>query len=328
MSFVLGVDGGNTKTLALVARDDGMILGTGRAGCGDIYGAISSAAALGEIVRAVDCALTEAGIQPIELTASVFSLAGADWPEDFHLLEDEMLGRGYGHKTAVVNDAMGALRAGSPDGIGVVVACGTGAAIGARGPDGRIWHSSFWQEPQGADELSTRTLRAVYRAELGIDPPTALTEQILKVFAASSVEEILHMLTARGIPRPESRRQLVRPLFDAAEAGDAAARRIVISHGKALGDYAIVAARRVGLLGTPFTLALTGGVLRHPSPFLRDSLVKRVREDAPCVQAIRSRFEPVAGAVLLALDLLRIETTATLLERLETSLPEAAFFAT
>jgi len=39
--LVLGVDAGNTKTIALVARDNGEILGYGRSGCGDIYGATS-----------------------------------------------------------------------------------------------------------------------------------------------------------------------------------------------------------------------------------------------------------------------------------------------
>jgi N-acetylglucosamine kinase-like BadF-type ATPase len=328
MNFVLGVDGGNTKTLALVARGDGLIVRAGRAGCGDIYGAASPEAAIVEIEHAVDAALTEAGIRSDELRAGAFSLAGADWPEDFRLLEDAMRARVYGQDILVVNDAIGALRAGSPDGTGVAVACGTGAAIGARHPDGRVWHSSFWQEPQGADELSKRALRAMYRAELGIDPPTTLTERILDVFKAHSVEEILHWLTARDIPRPEIRRQLVRPLFDAADAGDVAARRIVISHGKALGDYAIAAARQVGLLDEPFTLLLTGGVLRHPSPLLRYALVARVRDTTPSVRATQSRFEPAAGAILLALDMARIEADAALLERLETTQPGAAFFAT
>src|SRR5688572_16516752 len=328
MNLVLGVDGGNTNTLVMVARRDGLIMGTGRAGCGDIYGTTSREVAITEIERAVDAALTEAGIQPTELSAGAFSLAGADWPEDFRLLEDAMRARGYGQNIVIVNDAIGALRGGSPDGTGVAVACGTGAAIGARHPDGRTWHSSFWQEPQGAGELSSRALRAIYRAELGIDPPTTLTEQILAAFAARSVEEILHRLTARDIPRPENWRQLVRPLFDAADAGDAAARQIIISHGKALGDYAIAAARQVGLLEVPFTLVLTGGVLRHPSPLLRDSLVARVHTAAPGVRVTQSRFEPAAGAVLLALELARIEADPTLLERLETTLPGAAFFAT
>lgn len=328
MNFVLGVDGGNTKTLALVSRADGVILGSGRAGCGDIYGAVTPAAAIAEIEHAVEAALMESGVQRSRLNAGAFSLAGADWPEDFRLLEDVMRERGYGQNIVVANDAMGALQAGAPDGIGVVVACGTGAAVGARGTDGRIWHSSFWQQTQGADELSKRALRAVYSAELGIDPPTLLTEKLLAVFGARSVEEILHQLTGRDIPRPEKRRQLVRPLFDAADAGDAAARRIMVSHGKSLGDYAIVAARKVGLLDQRFTLALTGGVLRHPSPFLRNALVERVREAASGVQAIQSRFEPAAGALFLALALIHVDTDAALLERVEATLPGAAFFAT
>jgi N-acetylglucosamine kinase-like BadF-type ATPase len=328
MKLILGVDGGNTKTLALVAREDGLILGTGRASCSDIYGAVSPEAAIAEIERAVDAALKEAAIEPAKLSAGMFSLAGADWPEDFKLLEDAMRRRGYGQRVVVVNDAMGALRAGSPDGSGVVVACGTGAAVGARHPDGRIWHSSFWQQVQGADELGSQALRAVYRADLGIDPPTLLTERILAAFGVHNVEDVLHWMTGRDIQRPKNRRELVRPLFDAADAGDATARQIIISHGKALGDYAIVAARRVGLLGEPFTLVLTGGVLRHPSPLLREALIERVREAAPGARAIQSRFEPAAGAVLLALDSMHIVADATLLERLESTLPGAAFFAT
>jgi N-acetylglucosamine kinase-like BadF-type ATPase len=46
MKLVLGVDGGNTKTLALVAREDGAVIGTGRAGCGDIYGSTSANVAM------------------------------------------------------------------------------------------------------------------------------------------------------------------------------------------------------------------------------------------------------------------------------------------
>jgi hypothetical protein len=142
------------------------------------------------------------------------------------------------------------------------------------------------------------------------------------------VEEVLHKMTGRDLPRPENRRQLVRPLFDAADAGDPAARQILLSHGEALGDYALAAARKVGLLNESFTLVLAGGVLRHPSSILRDALVGRVRNAAPDVRAIQSRFEPAVGAVLLALELARIDIDAGLLARLAASLPGEAFFAT
>ena len=84
----------------------------------------------------------------------------------------------------------------------------------------------------------------------------------------------------------------------------------------------------MGLLAQTFKLVLTGGVLRHPSPRLRGALVGRVREAAPGVQATRSRFEPAAGPLLLALDLAHIKVDAGLLDRVETTLPGPAFFAT
>ena len=143
---LLGVDGGNTKTIALAARPDGTVVGAGRVTeSADPY-AVGLERASAVIVAAGTEALGQAGAPPVGRAA--FSLAGADWPEDV-----EELGGILGIRwpdCLVVNDGIGALRAAVPEGPGVVVALGTGAATGARGTDGRTWHSSFWQEPQGA----------------------------------------------------------------------------------------------------------------------------------------------------------------------------------
>ena len=87
MSWVLGVDGGNTKTLAAVADASGRTRGAGTGGTADIYNAATPDDAIDAIEAAVSEALAEAGIAAAELDAAVFSLAGADWPEDFALLE-------------------------------------------------------------------------------------------------------------------------------------------------------------------------------------------------------------------------------------------------
>jgi N-acetylglucosamine kinase-like BadF-type ATPase len=228
----------------------------------------------------------------------------------------------------VYNDAIGALRAGSADGTGVVVVCGTGAATGARAPDGQIWHSSFWQEPQGGLELSRKALAAVFRAELGIDPPTALTAAVLDFLGQPSIAEALHALTARNGARPKQARYVVRMLLDVAERGDATARQIVCEHGAALGDYALVAARQVGIAALPFTLVLAGGVLRHPSALLAEALAGRVREAAPQVRVVRSSYEPAVGALLLALEAAGVSIDGAVMARLDASLPPTAFFAT
>ena len=102
MQYVLGVDGGNTKTIALVAALDGTILGAGRAGCGDIYNAPiegsnwpdSASAAIANIEYAVETALQAAQVKSADLVTAVFNMAGADWLEDFALLETAMKVRG------------------------------------------------------------------------------------------------------------------------------------------------------------------------------------------------------------------------------------------
>jgi N-acetylglucosamine kinase-like BadF-type ATPase len=328
MSHVLGVDAGNTKTIALVARLDGTISGTGRGGCGDIYEADSTEPALATVENAVTHALNEAGIGIEDLVAGGFSMAGADWPEDYEFLRTEMRRRGFGKRVIVVNDAVGALRAGSPDGVGVSIVCGTFVAIGARAPDGSTWHHSWWLQSGGARELGTRALQAVYRAELGIDSPTALTEKVLNFFAQRRVEDVLHMLTARDAKKSVDIGKLARVLLDAAEDGDAVAKRVVQEHGAMLGDYALAAARRVGIERSSLTLVLAGGVFRHPSRTHIDSIVARMCEKTPKVQSIHSRFEPSVGALFLALEEIGITIDKHLLEHLTGSLPPDVLFAT
>lgn len=328
--YVLGLDAGNTKTIALIARTDGQVVGGGRAGCGDIYNNVTPEQAFATMEAAVSGALAEAGLTVADLGAVCGSLAGADWPEDYAFIRAELAQRGLerGERLLIFNDALGALRAGAPQGVGVSVVCGTGAAIGARAADGRFWHTSWWQEPQGAEELGLKTLRTVYRAELGLAPPTRLTARVLAYYALPTVEAVLHQRTARVRAAGPDVARLARVLLDEAAAGDGPAREIVVAHGAELGDYALVAARRLGLDETPFTLVLAGGVLRHPSPLLREALIARVAAGAPAVQPVLSRFEPVVGALLFALEAQGVVIDAPLLERLAASLPPATLFET
>ena len=327
MDYVLGVDGGTTKTAALVALPDGTIVGAGRAGGSNIY-CQHPKVAFGNVERAVLAALDPVGARPADLTTAAYSMSGADWPEDFDFIRDEMLSRGLGRRIVVVNDAVGGLRAGSPDGSGVAVVCGTGAAVAARTQDGRVWHTSFWQEAGGAEELGTKMLRAVYRAELGIDPPTRLTEQALRCFGLPEVEDILHLFTARAGTRPANVGALARVLLDEAERGDPTARRIAEEHGAALGDYALAAARRAGIEREQFPLVLAGGVFRHSCGILVDSLVERVRNRSSGAWPVRSRYEPVVGALLLSLEEVGVKINEPTLSRIAVTLPEHELFFT
>ena len=187
MSLFLGVDGGNTKTIAIVATADGRPVGCGRAGPSDIYNAPTPALAIDEIARAVEAALD--GRDGSEVAGACFSLAGADWPEDIELLRSE-LGRRLGiAPPAVVNDAIGALRAGTSDGRGVSVVIGTYTAIGAGLASGEHWHVSFWGEPVYGFDLSRMAIDAAVRSQLGILPTSALCDLVPLRLGCTSVED-------------------------------------------------------------------------------------------------------------------------------------------
>ena len=300
MRYVLGVDGGTSKTVALVAQTNGTIMGMSRRGGSNIY-ASEPKLALANATQAASDALVAAGVAPSDVVAGVFSMSGADWPEDFDLIHSTIENQGLCQRVIVVNDAVGGLYAGLPDGIGVAVTCGSGVATVARNADGLVWHSSFWQGAGGAIDLARKALQAVYRADLAVDPPTALTPAVLDFFGSKDVKEILHCETALSGSGLGDYSELARSLLTIADDGDRTAGRIVEAHGSELGEYAIAAAQRVHMETQPFTLVLAGGVFRHPAPLLPDALVAKVRKTSPNSTVMHSSFEPVIGSLLIAL---------------------------
>ncbi|MEI7761443.1 MAG: BadF/BadG/BcrA/BcrD ATPase family protein [Thermoleophilia bacterium] len=295
--LALGVDGGNTKTIALAASLDGAVVGAGRGGCADIYGTSSFDAAVAEIKAAVRAALPE-GVSPADVGTAVFSLAGADWDEDKAALHEAVSLLVPCAEVTVVNDAIGALRAGADDGVGVAVVCGTGGCVGSRGRDGREWHSSWWGLHTGAWAMGNDALRAVYDAELGIKPATALTAVALEIFGEPSVEELLHTFTRRGGRHAWDAALLTPSLLHHALTGDGPAEAIVREHGEMLGSVAWVAANRVGL-EPPYPLILLGGVMRGEGAGL---LIEAIVRHLPGSEPVRPRREPAVGALLMALD--------------------------
>jgi N-acetylglucosamine kinase-like BadF-type ATPase len=298
--LLLGVDGGNTKTIAVVTRSDGTVVGVGRGGCADVHNAPTPEAGVDEIVASVDAALAAAGADAADIGSATFSLAGADWPEDFVYLRLELARRlGLGAEPAIVNDAVGAIRSGSPDGTGIAVVCGTGGAVGARNANGDVYHYGFWPDGTGGAALGSQGLAAVWRADLGVGPETTLTGRALDRWASPDPVALLHDFTRLDAPPiPSSEKALfAEVVLDEAAVGDPVAVEIVRTAGTRLGDYGRISAARVGLVEC-FTVVLCGGVLRHPSALLRETILGRL----PAGRPVEATAEPVVGAVVMAAD--------------------------
>jgi N-acetylglucosamine kinase-like BadF-type ATPase len=150
----------------------------------------------------------------------------------------------------------------------------------------------------GAWAIGGDALRAVYNAELTVGPPTTLTTIALDVFGEATVEGLLHSFTRRGGRAAWDAALLAPSVLRLARAGDSVAMELLRDHGTRLGTMARVAVSKVEL-EAPFPLVLLGGLLRgEGSELIVEEIVSRLPEAVP----VRPGYEPVAGALLLALD--------------------------
>jgi N-acetylglucosamine kinase-like BadF-type ATPase len=304
-ALYLGVDAGNSKTVAVLADGAGAVLGYGRGGRGDIYEAPTEAHAVAEVMTAIRQSLGLAGGNaPVErqITRAALCLAGLDWPSDESYWHEQLAHwlPGLG-SYSLRNDGFALLRAGEPEGVGVALSAGTHAAIVARGPTGVEWSASFWiVDPVGGSALGWAAYAAVVRAELGVAPATLLTDVLLARLGFADVAALLEATTRRGGEKIHHA-GLARGVLDAAAAGDPVALSIVDEQGRAFARYTVAAAARVGLTGPDISVVLGGSVLSSTNAALRDATLRALAELLPAARATLSQRSPVVGAVAEAI---------------------------
>ena len=152
----------------------------------------------------------------------------------------------------IVNDAVGALRCGTDDSVGVAAVLGTYCAVAGRNAAGDLFHFGFWPDSTGASMLGSEALAAIWRHMLDLGPSTSLIDRALERWGCADVGELLYEFTRIGGHPPSEPGRFADAVLDEAEAGDAVAREIVETAGRRLGDYARVCAARTGQLGSPF----------------------------------------------------------------------------
>lgn len=333
MTFYLGIDAGNSKTVALACLPTGEVAGAARAGCGDIYGAPGEAAAVAEVLAAADTALAEAGASRPDVASAAFRLAGVDWPEDREFWDDVLRQQWPGLARSILNDGYAAIRSGEPSGVGVAVNAGTAAAIAARGQDGVTWQMGWWgQHAMGAIGLVSEAMKAAFLAGLDAAPATSLGPALLDFYGLPDLTELNRWFTRRRhAADPAQRPRAARVVMDAARQGDQVATEIVREQGRRLAFYAQIAARKVGLTppgGARVPVIMSGSILMDPDSPVTAALRQQLPQLLPGADPRHATLPPAAGAALDALAEGGIAITPAVVHRLETTVPPSSFFRT
>jgi N-acetylglucosamine kinase-like BadF-type ATPase len=310
-AFVLGIDGGNSKVDVALARVDGTLLAARRGPTishqqRDLAPALDE---LHELTREVcdeAAAGDAAGTRPV-IALTVASLAGADYPEDVRLLRAALERLELSDRVVVVNDTIGALRAGAsrPWGIGLV--CGQGINASAIAPDGRRTGfpavGDIAGDWGGGTSLGMAALAAAVRGRDGRGPHTSLEQSVPRFFGLRRPADVTHALYRAELAGEAQTIAALAPLvFDEAAAGDAAARAIVERLATELAGMATALMRRLGITRLDTEVVLAGGVFRTEEPGFYASLERDVLNVAPQARFVRLGCPPVVGAILLAIE--------------------------
>jgi N-acetylglucosamine kinase-like BadF-type ATPase len=304
--YVIGVDGGSTKTDAVVANMEGRPLGTGRSGCAN-WELVGERGAAETIFDAIRRALDRAKLDLSKVQHVHIAGAGLDWPEDDGRLRGALDPFVSDIPLTLENDSFLGARACAPGAHGITVSAGSGVCASFLGPGGEKYFYGYFGELGGGTAIDQLTLHAIIRAEDGRGPKTALTTVIPKATGHTSVSALLHALTREGYEIPHT---AIRPsLFESAAQGDVVAIDVVTTFGRELALLATNLIRKFDLMGKGTYVVASGSLFTRTGPLLFDVFRSLVNETDPVARVKRNDRPPVAGAVRAALNARGVKTT-------------------
>jgi N-acetylglucosamine kinase-like BadF-type ATPase len=286
--WILGVDGGGTKTTAVLAEFTGRTtqtdevlpsandgssdhtshgvawreLGRGEAGGSNLV-AVSSEAGLSQIDQAVQQAFDRAALPRQPVAHACLGMAGSDREPVRHQIVAWATTCRLAEHIRIVPDASLLLASIPTSEPAAALIAGTGSLALARDAQGRTARAGGWG-PLIGDEgsaywVARQALQAVVRAADGRRQPTELTAPLLE--ACCPGRPILD-LPAAVADMDRSRLAALAPIVTrTAEAGDSAAAEIVGQAAEHLAEMVWAALQQLELECIPVELVLTGGLL-------------------------------------------------------------------
>jgi N-acetylglucosamine kinase-like BadF-type ATPase len=293
--FVLGVDGGATKTLAAVLDMDTNELHLGHAGPSN-QDAVGATAAVGALLQAADEAIAQAGISAQALAAAVLAIAGTDTEAIAANLRSVRT-----EDWLVVNDVVAAWATATDTGPGVAVISGTGSNVFGVGPGHVPWRAGGWGHLLG-DEGSgfwfgIHSIKAALSDREASGPETALSERAPAFFGLETVEQLAAHLYSKPLTKGEISAFAVETAKLARE-GDAVARELYVRGAEELSRQIGAVITQTDLRGN-FPVGLIGSSFNAGDVFV-GPLSDAVQQHSPEARIERVQRAPVGGSLLLA----------------------------
>lgn len=302
--YILGLDGGGTKTDVLLVAEDGTALSQTFGGSTNMQ-VVGVQKAAETIFRLLKECCKKHGCSLADIYSTVLGLAGAGRESDRAELLTQLQAIASTeslifHKIIIETDARIAVEAAFAGAAGIVLIAGTGSVALYRTDDNRMLRAGGWGKILGDEgsgyAIARNALSAVMLEYDGRGQQTSLTAKALDYFAVKTPEDLLTKIYSDKVDI----QGFTTEVLCAAEKGDQVAMGILENNANEL-------VRLIQVLITKskerkrYPVALMGGMLESENTYsklVKEKLVQAI----PNVLIMKPKFPPVFGAVMLGLN--------------------------
>lgn len=301
--YVIGIDGGGTKTVAALADLQGMILKIGKAGSASVWN-IGIKAAVKNITEAIKKILSE---KEIKISSVVVGLTLIQENPELsskiqkEIFKDRRIHRILKGKIKIVSDQIVGFRAGTDKKDGIVLIAGTGCVVhGWKKGKEAIASGWGWLADEGSSFwIGQKVYQTILKYLDGRGPKNLLKKFVFQKFRIKEDVNLLNKLIYFEEPN-----KVLAPLSiicdKAAKKGDRIAQNIMREAGKELALSANTVIKKLNFQKIKFPVVLVGSMFN--SKIILKTVKKEIKRFAPKAEFILPKDEPVVGAIKMALN--------------------------
>lgn len=302
MRYVLGFDGGGTKTECVLMDEAGLVRAHGRSGPSNPM-RLGFGGALAAVCEAGRTAVQNAKLSAADISVVCAGLAGTAQPESQRKMK-KLLAEEYPGKIVQVCTDLDLTLEATGHGRAIVLIAGTGSAAVGRDVSGQIvrvgGHGPLLGDEGSAYDVGRRaSIAALREADRGL-PDSPLAKRILRELRCADWEDF-HM---RVYSVPDEVFPRIFPVVAAeAEGGNSTARGLLQDAANELAGLVADLVERLELKSERFLLVKSGGMVGR-SEYFDGLLDERLRHAAPHVEFGSVLIPAAEAAARLALRLL------------------------
>jgi N-acetylglucosamine kinase-like BadF-type ATPase len=301
--YVIGVDGGGTKTMAALADSEGKILKLVKTGPSNLRNV-----GLQKAVENIALAIKKVSPKKGKILSIFIGLAAIE--EEFKF-EKEKIKREirkkikFRGKLEIGSDQIVAFRSGTDEKNGIVLISGTGCVChGWRNGKEAKTSGWGWLNDEGSGFwVGQRGFQAIFKELDGRGEKTLIKKLVFKKWRLKKKDDFLKKVYGKDSIRQVS--LISRIVDEAAKRGDRIARKIMEKAAKELVFSAKKVIEKLNFKNEEFPIVLIGRVFE--SEIVLKIVKKEIKKIAPKAKFLipQIKIEPVVGAVKLAIENLK-----------------------